>query len=88
MTMHQLLALRQWHLRHSRQHPVETQIWEGVLMLWVAGWVGGPAALLLGMVWAWATSLALLFLPNAYVGLRDRMHRTGRLRCDWIAVVR
>jgi hypothetical protein len=26
--------------------------------------------------------------PRAYVGWRDRLHRHGRLRCDWIVVLR
>jgi hypothetical protein len=40
------------------------------------------------MPWAQITCLALLFLPQAYVAWRTRMHRAGRLRCDWIVALR
>lgn len=88
MTLDQFQSLRMWHLRHWQQHPVEKHAWEGVLTLWMTGWVGGPAALVLELPWVWATSLALLCLPSLYVTMRERMHRNGRLRCDWITLVR
>jgi len=28
------------------------------------------------------------FLPGAYVALRRYLHRSGRLRCDWITALR
>ncbi len=88
MTLHQYHALRQWHSRHWRDHPLEKNLWEAVLTLWMTGWVGGAAALLLDLPWAQVGCMALLFLPSAYVALRARWHRTGRLRCDWIVSLR
>ena len=88
MTLHQFQSLKQWHLRHWRDHPLEKNLWEAVLTLWVMAWVGGAATLLLGMLWLQLVCLALLFLPSAYVALRTHWHRQGRLRCDWINSVR
>ena len=52
MTLDQFQSLRMWHLRHWQQHPVEKHTWEGVLTLWMSGWVGGPAALVLDLPWS------------------------------------
>ncbi|MDP3822712.1 MAG: hypothetical protein Q8R33_14675 [Burkholderiales bacterium] len=50
--------------------------------------MGLPVALLIDAPWAAAAGLALLFLPGRYVALRTRLHRSGRLRCDWITALR
>ena len=88
MTLTQFQDLRHWHLRHWHDQPVEKQIWDGVLTLWVIAWVGGPAALILQEPAAAVACLALLFLPQAYVALRRRLHRSRRLRCDWLGALR
>ncbi len=88
MTLQQHHSLKVWHRRHWRDHPVEKNTWDTILTLWMCGWVGLPAALLIGMPWAEAASLAVLFLPGLYVALRIRLHRRGRLRCDWITALR
>ncbi len=88
MTFDQFQDLRLWHLRHQQDHPLEGHAWTAVLTLWLLGWVGPPAAwLLLGELEALLCAL-LVFLPGAYVDWRDRLHRRGRLRCDWIVVLR
>mgnify|MGYP003546855692 CR=1 FL=1 len=33
-------------------------------------------------------AVLLVFSPGRYVAWRDRLHRRGRLRCDWIALLR
>ena len=88
MTLQQYHALKVWHRRHWRDHPVEKNTWDTILTLWMSGWVGVPAALLIGAPWAEAASLAVLFLPGLYVALRIRLHRSRRLRCDWITALR
>ena len=88
MTLAQFQELRHWHLRHWREQPIEKQLWDSVLTLWIVGWVGGPAALLSHQLWAAAVCLCLLPLPGAYVALRARLHRQKRLRCDWLATLR
>ena len=88
MTLQQYHSLKVWHRRHWRDHPVEKNTWDTILTLWMSGWVGLPAALLVEAPWAEAASLAMLFLPVFYVALRIRLHRSGRLRCDWLTALR
>lgn len=88
MTLQQYHSLKVWHRRHWRRHPVEKNLWEAILTLWVAAGMGLPVALLIDAPFAAVTSLALLFLPGRYVALRKRLHRSGRLRCDWITALR
>jgi len=88
VTLDQFQALKQWHTRHRADHPLEKNIWELVLTLWIAGWVGGAATLVLDMPLATLLCIALLSLPHTYVSLRTRLHRARRLRCDWIDALR
>ena len=88
MTLHQFHALKVWHARQARRHPVEKAIWDGVLTAWVIGWVGSPAAFMLQLGWAATACLALWFLPGSYVALRRWLHNKRRLRCDWIVALR
>ncbi len=87
MTLDQLHDLKRWHERHMGEQPLEKNVWDLVLSLWLAGWVGGPVALILHTTWVLPACLALLFLPGAYVALRRLLHRSGALRCDWIAAL-
>ena len=41
MTLAQFNTLKIWHRTHSRDRPVERYMWDTVLLLWIAGWVGG-----------------------------------------------
>ena len=74
MTLRDFQALKVWHAYHGGR-PLEKSIWDMVLTLWLMGWVGGPASLLLHIGWAQAGCLAALFLP----GMRD-IERRGWLR--------
>lgn len=86
MTLHQFHSLKLWYSHH--EHPLERTAWEAVVTLWLMGWVGIPVALLLDMTSAQLACVPLLFLPGAYVAWRRRLHRRGRLRCDWINALR
>jgi hypothetical protein len=88
MTLTQFQDLRHWHQRHARKQPLERHCWDMVLTLWMMAWVGGPAALVLQENLIALASVALLFLPQAYVALRRRLHRSSRLRCDWLTARR
>ena len=88
MTLQQYHSLKVWHRRHWRNHPVEKNLWEAILTLWVTGGVGLPVALLVDSPWSTAASLVVLFLPGRYVALRTRLHQSGRMRCDWITALR
>jgi len=88
VTLDQFQDLRHWHLRHRGDHPLEGHIWNGILTLWLVGWVGSPTFWLLHWHVAALAGVALVFMPGTYVALRRRLHRLGRLRCDWIAALR
>jgi hypothetical protein len=88
MTLKQLTFVKRWHVLHGRTRPVEFHTWDAVLTLWLMGWLGVPAELILWQVYGLLVCGALLFVPSAYVGLRRRLHRSGRLRCDWLEAAR
>jgi hypothetical protein len=87
MTFDQLHDLKVWHSRHVGDRPVEGHVWNAVLTLWLFGWVGVPAAWLLGRGDLALAGLVLLPLPGLYVALRRALHRRRLLRCDWIAAL-
>jgi len=87
MTLQQLNDLKRWHVLHRREHPIELALLDGVLSFWVMGWIGVPAAIAIGEPLALLLSLTLVTMPRGYVAARARLHRAGRLRCDWIGVV-
>ena len=88
MTLDQLHDLKIWYGRHGRRRPIEKNVWDAVLTLWLMGWMGLPIAWVLHRPFTAASSVALTFLPNAYVALRKWLHRAHRLRCDWLTALR
>jgi hypothetical protein len=88
MTLQQLTVVKRWHVLHRRDRPVEFHAWDAVLTLWLLGWLGIPAELILWQLYGLVASAALLFAPGAYVSLRRHLHRRGRLRCDWLEAAR
>jgi hypothetical protein len=88
VTLRQMSLLKRWHVAHRDRVPLEYHAWDVVLTLWVMGWMGVPPALLLHWGWAVLACLLLHLAPGGYVGLRRRLHRLGRLRCDWLPVLR
>jgi hypothetical protein len=88
MTLQQLAVVKRWHVLHRRDRPVEFHTWDTVLTLWLLGWLGIPAELILWQLYGLAACAGLLFAPGAYVALRRRLHRSGRLRCDWLEAAR
>ncbi|MDN3923108.1 hypothetical protein [Roseateles violae] len=87
MTLTQLAQVKCWLRLHGRQHPVELYAWDLVLMSWVLGWIGVPALLLLHAFMLLPLCLASFLLPSAYAAWRSRLHRRGRLRCDWLTAL-
>jgi hypothetical protein len=85
MTLRQLALIKRWHVQHRHQHPVEMQAWDLMLTAWVGGWMGLAAALLLHTPGGVVACLLLSLAPGGYVRLRQRLHKAGRLRCDWLA---
>lgn len=86
MTLHQLTVLKRWHVAHRGDHPVEFHAWDVVLTLWVMGWMGAPAALLVSEPLALVACAVGFLAPGLYVRIRQRLHRKHRLRCDWLHV--
>jgi len=84
MTLTQLSFLKRWHVEHRADHPVEYHVWDMMLTAWVMGWVALPAALILWVPQAVVACLVFFAAPTLYVRLRERLHRQGRVRCDWL----
>ncbi|MBW8830793.1 MAG: hypothetical protein JF606_15480 [Burkholderiales bacterium] len=80
MTLDQYQALKLWHARHSRDHPIEKDTWDIILTLWMSGWVGGAVAMVLSVPLATVACIALLFLPRTYCSVpRYAEHKTASL---------
>ncbi|HVE54494.1 MAG TPA: hypothetical protein VNB23_14035 [Ramlibacter sp.] len=84
MTLEELQRIKQWHVRHQREHPVEYHLWDVMLTLWLMGWVGWLPAFTFGAIWATPLLLAAMSAPTLYVAWRLRAHRARRVRCDWL----
>ena len=88
MKLYELAALKQWHVAHRGDHPVEFHAWDAMLTLWLIGWIGLAPAVLLDQLYGVLLCTLLYLAPGAYVKLRRRLHRQGRLRCDWLDATR
>lgn len=84
MTLAELQRIKQWHVAHRADHPLEYHLWDGVLTLWMLGWVGMLPVAIFGVVLAFPLCLAGIAAPDLYIAWRTRAHRASRLRCDWI----
>jgi hypothetical protein len=87
MTLQQLADMKRWHVLHRRDHPVEGWAWDLVLTVSLVGWFGAPAALIVDRPGVFAGCVLVSFAPSAYVALRQRLHRRGVLRCDWVGAM-
>ena len=85
MTLNEMQRIKQWLASHRDDHPVEYHLWDGVLTLWLMGWVGWLPAFVFGQLWAMPLCVLGMLLPGSYVAWRRRAHRARRLRCDWVA---
>lgn len=84
ITLSELQRIKQWHVAHRDEHPLEYQLWDGVLTLWVLGWMGWVPALAMDALWALPLCMAGTLLPRVYVHWREMAHAAHRLRCDWL----
>lgn len=87
MTLTQLTAMKAWHVAHRQASPLEHHACDLVLTFWLVGWAGWPGAVLLDQPWAVLLCVLMWFEPDAYLRWRARLHRQGRLRCDWLDAV-
>lgn len=79
--------IKQWHVGHRTTHPVESHLWDLMLMSWLAGWIGLLPSVAFDALWAAPVCIAAAVAPDLYVGLRARLHRLRRLRCDWLVAL-
>ena len=84
MSLAELQRIKQWHLRHRSDHPVENHLWDMMLTLWLAGWVGWIPAFAFDALWAAPVLAVAMSAPTLYASWRLRAHRAHRLRCDWM----
>jgi hypothetical protein len=82
-TLARLQRIKKWHVSHKDDHPLEYQLWDAVLTLWVMGWTAWVPAFALDAPWAYPLCAMCIFLPGLYVRLRVSAHKAMRLRCDW-----
>lgn len=87
MTLKQLGQVKRWLILHRNDHQVELQAWDLVLTCWVLGWVSAPGLMLTEQWPALLLCPLALTLPSAYANWRRRLHRSGRLRCDWLTAL-
>jgi hypothetical protein len=87
MTFAQLTAMKAWTVAHRAGRPIEYHACDAVLTLWLMGWMGAPAFIMLDEPWAVVACVGLFFAPSVYLRLRRSLHLKQRLRCDWLEVV-
>ena len=87
LTLQQLKKLKDWHIAQRGTHAVEYEVWNAVITVWLMGWIGCLPALTFDAPWALPLCLLGVLAPQLYVHARVRAHETGRLRCDWLALV-
>jgi hypothetical protein len=87
MTLNQQAQVKHWLVLHRRNHPVEYQAWDMILMCWVLGLMGVPGLLLTDTLGWLPICLLGFLLPSLYAELRIHLHRRGRLRCDWLTAL-
>lgn len=79
-----LQRIKQWHVAHKVEHPLEYQLLDMVFMFWVLGWVGWLPAFALDAECLLPLCVLGIGLPNLYIGWRVAAHEHRRLRCDWL----
>jgi hypothetical protein len=52
MKLAELQRIKQWHVAHRAEHPLEYHLWDAVLTLWVMGWVGWLPAYAFEQFWS------------------------------------
>ncbi|APW39110.1 hypothetical protein RD110_19410 [Rhodoferax koreense] len=84
VSLKELHRIKKWHVAHKAEHPLEYELLDLVLTLWLMGWVGWIPALMLHVLWTLPLCALAMLLPTGYVRLRARAHQRQRLRCDWL----
>ena len=67
MTLDELQRIKQWHVAHRREHPLEYHLWYAILTLWLVGWVGWFPAYALEQFWSIPLCVLGTATPSIYV---------------------
>jgi hypothetical protein len=86
MDLDALQRIKQWHVAHQNDHPVEYRIWDAMLTLWLVGWVGWLPAFTFDALWTAPLLAVAMSAPTMSGTWRARAHQARRLRCDWLGV--
>ena len=84
MTLNELQRIKQWHVAHRVDHPIEYHLWDVILTLWVMGWVGFLPAYAFEQFWTMLLCALAIAAPSIYASWRLKAHRKHKLRCDWL----
>lgn len=88
LSLNELQRIKQWHVAHRHDHPLEYHLWDLMLIGWVMGLIGLlPVTVLVGW-WAAPLCAMAFLLPSTYVGWRAKAHAQQVLRCDWLPTER
>ena len=80
----ELHRIQHWCKEHALDHPVEHELWDAVLTVWLMGWIGWLPTWVLDAWWAGVPCVLGMLAPSLYIGWRTQAHALKRLRCDWI----
>jgi hypothetical protein len=84
MPLDELQRIKQWHVAHRSDHPVEYHLWDAMLTLWIAGWVGFLPTYAFEQLWGVPACVFAIAAPTLYAEWRRKAHRERRVRCDWL----
>lgn len=84
LSLNKLQRIKKWHVEHRAEHPLEYQVWDAMLILWVMGRVGWLPAFALDAPWAYPLCLLAMLAPDLYATARSRAHQSQKIRCDWL----
>lgn len=84
LSLNELQRIKQWHVDHRHDHPIEYHLWDTVLILWVMGCIGWLPTTLFHVWWALPLCVVAFFIPTTYVGWRAQAHARQKLRCEWL----
>ena len=88
ISLAELQRIKKWQMAHQAEHPVEYELWQAVMtvwvMGWVMGWVGWLPALAYDAWWAMPVCALAMAAPGLYIAWRAKAHATQRLRCEWL----
>ena len=84
ISLAELQRIKKWQMAHQAEHPVEYELWQAVMTVWVMGWVGWLPAFAFDAWWAMPLCAVAMAAPGLYIGWRAKAHAMQRLRCEWL----